>query len=92
MNKLSKYFRGVAEEAKRVRWPSQKVLWKSVAVVLVIAIVAALATVLSDYLTVQIMRAFDGALPSSSASDSSSASEAAESTVAMLVNLIGGKF
>lgn len=87
MNKIAKYFLGVAEEAKRVRWPDQKTLWKAVAVVLVISIVAALATVLSDYLTVQIMRAFENALPSSSGSstDTSSSAEAA----AMLITKIG---
>ncbi len=84
MNKISKYFRGVAEEAKRVRWPDQKTLWRAVAVVLVISIIAALATVLSDYLVVLIMRAFEIALPTSSSSSSSS--EAA----AMLVKFVNG--
>lgn len=87
MNKISKYFRGVSEEAKRVRWPDQKTLWKAVGIVLVISIVAALATVLSDYMTMWIMKAFEIAFPSSSSSSSSS--EAA----AMLVKLInGGRF
>jgi preprotein translocase SecE subunit len=85
MNKISKYFRGVAEEAKRVRWPDQKTLWKAVAIVVVISVVAALATILSDYLTVLIMKAFEIALPTSSSSSSSS-SEAA----AMLVRFING--
>lgn len=90
MNKISKYFRGVAEEAKRVRWPSQKTLWKAVGIVLIISIIAALATVLSDYLTVLIMRSFEYAFPSSSSSGDSSSSEAA----AMLINNIinGGLF
>lgn len=87
MNKISKYFRGVAEEAKRVRWPDQRTLWKAVGIVMVISIVAALATVLSDYLTVLIMKSFEIALPTSSSSSSSS--EAA----AMLFRFInGGKF
>jgi preprotein translocase SecE subunit len=74
MNKISKYFRGVAEEARRVRWPDQKTLWKAVAVVVVIATVAALGTVLSDYLTVQIMKAFENAIPSkTSSADATSA-------------------
>ena len=82
MNKISKYFRGVAEEAKRVRWPDQKTLWKSVAIVLVIATVAALAIVLSDYLTVLIMRSFEIAMPTSGTSNSSAA--------AMLMNYVNG--
>lgn len=87
MKKISKYFRGVSEEAKRVRWPDQRTLWKAVGVVMVIAIVAALATVLSDYLTVLIMRSFEIALPSSSSADSSSTEAAA-----MLFRYIGGLF
>ena len=88
MKKISKYFRGVSEEAKRVRWPDQRTLWKAVGVVMVIAIAAALATVLSDYLTVLIMRSFEIALPNSSSSADSSSSEAA----AMLFRYIGGLF
>lgn len=84
--KLTKYFRGVAEEAKRVRWPDQKTLWKSVAVVLVIATVAALSTMLSDYLTVLIMRSFENALPTSGAGSSAN-------TAAAIINTIkGGMF
>ncbi len=79
--KLTKYFRGVAEEAKRVRWPDQKTLWKSVAVVLVIATVAALSTMLSDYLTVLIMRSFENALPTSGASNSANAAAAVINTI-----------
>lgn len=87
MNKISKYFRGVAEEARRIRWPDSKTLWRSVAVVLVISIVAALAIVLSDYLASQIMKAFQDAFPKSSdASDSAAAA-------VRLVNIFkGGKF
>lgn len=91
MNHIIKYFSGVAEEAKRVRWPNQKTLWKSVAVVLVIAIVAALATVLSDYLAVLIFRSFEIAIPSSN--NSSTDSSATEEAAAMLIRLVsGGKF
>ena len=74
MHKIGKYFRGVGEEARRIRWPNSKTLWKSVAVVMVISIVAALAIVLSDWLASQIMKAFEEAFPKSS--DSSSASAA----------------
>ena len=89
MSKFTRYFKGVGEEAKRVRWPNQKTLWKAVGIVLVISIVTALFIALFDYLTVQIMRAFDSAMPTSSSGSSSSSSGAA----AMFVDLLkGGRF
>lgn len=88
MNKLGRYFRGVGEEARRIRWPNSKTLWKSVAIVLVISIVAALVIMFSDWIASQIMKAFEEVFPKSS--DSSSES----STVSMLINQIknGGLF
>ena len=88
MNKLTKYFRGVGEEARRIRWPNSKVLFRSVAIVLVISITSALAIVLSDWLAAQIMKAFEEVFPKSSESADSG-------TVAMLTyvfNKIGGLF
>lgn len=77
MNKITKYFRGVNEEAKRIRWPDQKTLWKAVAVVLVISIVTALFIALSDWLAMQIMRAFRIAFPQKATSSSTSGTTAA---------------
>jgi preprotein translocase SecE subunit len=82
MKKITRYFRGVGEEARRVRWPDQKTLWKAVGIVLLITFVAAGTIALSDWLAIMIMRAFKNAFPSSSAS--------ASSAVAMIVNFIGG--
>ena len=84
MSKMTKYFRGVNEEARRIRWPDRKTLWKAVAVVLVITIISALVMYFSDFIASQIMKAFDLVFPKSSNSDSTSTSEA----IAMLVNLI----
>lgn len=78
MGKITKYFRGVNEEARRIRWPDRKLLWTSVAIVLVIGIVSASAILLSDTLIVQIMRAFEEAFPQISSSTSSGDSAAAE--------------
>lgn len=75
MNKISKYFRGVAEEARRIRWPDQKTLWKAVGVVLSISLIAALFIVLSDWLTLYINRGLSNAF--------NQGSEASSSTVAM---------
>jgi len=90
MNKITRYFKGVGEEARRVRWPDQKTLWKAVGIVLVISIVCALFIALFDYLTVQIMRAIDSAIPASSTSGSSTS---AASAVALLADVFkGGRF
>lgn len=84
MRKLNKYFKGVAEEAQRVRWPSSKELWKAVGIVLVITIICSLVLLLSDYIAAEMMKAFSKNMPSTSTSDSS------EEAIAFLLNL-GGK-
>ncbi len=76
MRKLTKYFRGVGEEARRIRWPNSKVLWKSVGIVMVISIVAALSIVLSDWLAAQIMKAFEEAFPKNTESATDTANAA----------------
>ncbi|MFA6829245.1 MAG: preprotein translocase subunit SecE [Bacilli bacterium] len=85
MKKISRYFRGVGEEARRVRWPDQKTLWKYVAIVLVIAVGFALFIYACDALTIQIMKAFNSAFGTDSASTSDSAA-----TAQMAMNFIGG--
>ncbi len=87
MNKFTRYFRGVGEEARRVRWPDQKTLWSAVGIVLVITVVTALSLALSDYLAAQIMKAFNNAFPSNSTDSSSSGA------AAMIINTIinGGR-
>lgn len=83
MNKLKKYFRGVGEEARRIRWPDSKTLWKSVGIVLLISVGFALFIYLCDLLTIQIMKSFENAFKNNTSTDSSSAA-------AEIVNLIGG--
>ncbi len=73
MNKFTKYFRGVNEEAKRIRWPDRKTLWKSVAIVLIISVIAALAIAGSDGLAIQINKAFRIAFPEKNSSSSGAA-------------------
>ncbi len=86
MKKRKTYFRGVSEEAKRVRWPNSKQLWKSVRVVLVIAIITASLIALFDYAARQIRKAFGDIYPKASTSTSSGTSEA----VARLTSLKNG--
>lgn len=91
MNKLTRYFRGVGEEARRIRWPDKKTLWFSVGIVLVIAIISALVTYGSDWIAMQINRAFGIAFPSSSsATDSSTDSSSAEAVANIINNTING--
>ncbi len=55
MSKLSKYFKGVAKEGKRVRWPKKHDLWASIAVVVCVTFFAALCLALSDGLTAKLL-------------------------------------
>ncbi len=87
MKKVSKYFRGVGEEARRVRWPDQKTLWNSVGIVLLIAVGFALFIYLCDLLTIQIMKGFDNAFPKNSTSTDSSS---AASAIVAIKNMLGG--
>ena len=73
MRKISRYFKGVAEEAHRVRWPGAKELWKSVAIVLVITIVCCIVLVISDLVAGEMRNAFQQQVSSSTASGSNAA-------------------
>ena len=87
MNKISRYFRGVGEEARRVRWPDQKTLWHAVGIVLLIAVGFSLFIYLCDLLTIQIMKGFDNAFPKSSTSTSADSAAAA---IVAIKNMLGG--
>lgn len=90
MKKIKRYFKGVAEEAHRVRWPSAKELWPAVGVVLGVTIICAIVLAISDYLALEILRAFQRVNPNTE----SSSSEVAEA-IRLGVNYIqsiGGKF
>lgn len=86
MNKVSRYFKGVSEEVRRVRWPDRKTLWKYVFIVLVTTIIVALFLYLFDFLAIQINRAFESAFPKPETTEDESTTEAA----AMIANYIGG--
>ena len=45
---LKSYAKGVVKEGKRVRWPKRDVLFASILVVIVIAVIAALILFLED--------------------------------------------
>ena len=50
MKKIRKYFKGVAEEAHRVRWPSAKELWPAVGVVIGVTVICAFQPFLTTLL------------------------------------------
>lgn len=84
MNKISRYFRGVNEEARRIRWPSAQQLLKYVIIVLVITITVALFLYLFDFLAMQINRAFENAFPKKEEEKET------EEVVSALIRFIGG--
>ena len=83
MNKISRYFRGVNEEARRIRWPSGQQLFKYVLIVLTITILVALFLYFFDFLAIQINRAFEKAFPKQEESTT-------EGATSMIMNFIGG--
>lgn len=56
MSKIKRYFQGVVEQAKMVRWPSRKDLIGSVLIVLAVVGVAALALAISDGLVAELLK------------------------------------
>ena len=64
MSKLTKYFKGVAKEGKRVRWPKKNELWGSIAVVVAVTLFAALCLAASDALTAELLGQLEDAFSS----------------------------
>lgn len=56
MGKTKKYLQGVVREGKRVRWPNRETVLKSLGVVLVITIVAALWLSLDDLIAANLIK------------------------------------
>lgn len=73
MRKIKSYFRGVAEEAHRVRWPKKKDFLSSVAVVMSVTILSALVILLLDFVTLYVIKGFENIGGGSSDSTSSAA-------------------
>lgn len=74
MRKIKGYFKGVAIEARRVRWPHKKELLVAVLTVCIISIIAALVIFFEDWIAAQIIAAFENANPNPTSSSSSPAS------------------
>lgn len=89
MKKITRYFRGVGQEAKRVRWPHRKQLWTSVGVVLVITVISALVLYFEDWISSNILKSFENIKPSTDSSDSQNESLA---NLHVIFNFIGGLF
>ncbi len=56
MGRTKKYLQGVVREGKRVRWPNRETVLKSLGVVLVITIVAALWLSLDDLIAANLIK------------------------------------
>lgn len=83
MSKIKRYFKGVVEQAKMVRWPSRKELLSSVAIVLGVVVVAALALSLSDALVGELLKL----LENQNGAPSSETSEHVHAAIRLLGNL-----
>ena len=73
MKKIKSYFKGVSEEAHRVRWPKKKDFWSSVAVVMSVTILSALVILLLDFVTLYVIKGFENIGGSASSSSSAAA-------------------
>ena len=84
MSKIKRYFQGVIEQAKMVRWPSRKDLLSSVLIVLAVVAVAAIALSISDALVGELLKLLEKQNPV----DPGTSSEAhAHEAIRMLTNL-----
>ena len=63
MSKIKRYFQGVVEQAKMVRWPSRKDLISSVLIVLAVVGVAAIALSISDALVGELLKLLESQNP-----------------------------
>lgn len=68
MRKIKRYFKGVAEEAHRVRWPHKKEFWGSVSIVLIITVISALVILAEDFLTIKVIDGFEDSFGESATS------------------------
>ncbi len=91
MRKIKSYFKGVAFEARRIRWPKKRQLWTSVLTVCIIGLLTGLVIYFEDWITANILHGFEQINPSesSTSSDSSSASASAvQAAIALFKNSI----
>ena len=70
MSKIKRYFQGVIEQAKMVRWPSKKELFSSVLIVLGVVIIAAIALSVSDAIVGEVLKLLEQQNPTESGTTS----------------------
>ena len=81
MSKIKKYFQGVIEQAKMVRWPSRKELISSVIIVISVVAVAAIALAISDGIVGELLKLLETQKPVDSET-----STAVVETISNLIN------
>lgn len=86
MSKIKRYFQGVVEQAKMVRWPSRKDLLSSVLIVLAVVAVAAIALSISDALVGELLKLLEKQNPVDSGASGDGHNHANEA-IRMLINL-----
>ena len=59
MNKIKRYFRGVVEQGKMVRWPKRKEGVQAVGIVFGVVLVAAVSLVISDWIVSGLLKSLD---------------------------------
>lgn len=84
MKKISRYFKGVGEEVRRIRWPSRHLLWTSVLVVCCVTILFALSLLFCDFIAAEILKAFENAFNNGDSNKTSA------TAAALLIENIGG--
>ena len=88
MSKIKRYFQGVVEQAKMVRWPSRKDLLNSVLIVLAVVIVAAIALSISDAIVGELLKLLETQNPPADSATSSAAHEHVHMAIRLISNLL----
>lgn len=70
---IKRYFKGVIEQGKMVRWPKKKELFHAVGIVIGVVFVAAIALVISDWIISGLLKGLEGQFGTSSEATSSAA-------------------
>lgn len=86
MSKIKRYFQGVVEQAKMVRWPSKKDLLSSVLIVLAVVAVAAIALTISDAIVGELLKLLETQNPPADGTTSES-SEHVHMAIRLISNL-----
>ena len=83
MHKIKRYFQGVKEQAKMVRWPKRRELAGAVATVLVVVAFAAVCLIIDDLIVSKLLKTLDDAFPTGDTSEATSLLEAIKTFISL---------